>query len=157
MTSRSKSVRRFGFTRRRLPPGWDQLTGSDFLDKEGRVTSAAAMSGEPGPAWARDLLEIARAAFLADKRFLRRRTPDRWTRDIELLVQLREPDVWGEAPRRHLDALLGTLTGDRWQVTVHGGAGPEQGELQIQRAEPVAAVALLSGGLDSACHGEPRA
>jgi hypothetical protein len=152
VTSRTKSVRRFGFTRRPLPRGWDQLTGGDFLDKEGRVTFAAVMSGRPEPVWARDLLEIARAAFLADKRFLRRPTPDRWTRDIELLVQVREPEVWGEAPRRHLDALLGTLTGDRWQVTVHGGAGSEP-ELPLQREQPVRAVALLSGGLDSACHG----
>jgi hypothetical protein len=147
------SVRRFGFTRGRLPPGWDQLTENDFLDAEGRVTSAAAMSGQPAPEWARDLLEIARAVFLTDKRFHRGSTPDRWTRDIELLVQVREPEVWGDGPRRHLDALLGTLTGDRWQVTVHGGARPEQPELPIQRARPVVAVALLSGGLDSACHG----
>lgn len=153
MTRRTVSVCRFGFTRGPLPQGWERLTDSDFLDKKDRVRSAAVMSGRPDPVWARDLLEIARAAFLADKRFPRRWTPDRWTRDIELLVQLREPEVWGDAPRRHLDALLGTLTGDRWQVTVHGGAGPEQEELPIQRTEPVVAVALLSGGLDSACHG----
>ncbi|GAA1256384.1 hypothetical protein GCM10009609_19440 [Pseudonocardia aurantiaca] len=153
MTARSAPLRRFAFSRRQLSRmGWEHLSEEDFLDQSGRVTSAATMSGRAAPDWARDLLEIARAAFLVDKRFRRESAPDRWTRRIELLVQLRAPALWNEAVRRRVDALLGTLTGDQWQVSVHGGAAPEQAELELEPPRTVSAVALLSGGLDSACH-----
>jgi Queuosine biosynthesis protein QueC len=151
MTARSAPIRRFAFTEARLP-GWERLTEDDFLDDPRRITSAAAMSPRPAPDWARDLLEIARAAFLVDKRFRRETAPDRWTRRIELLVQLRAPTAWNEAACRRIDALLGTLTGDQWQVSVHAGARPEQPDLGLGLPRPVSAVALLSGGLDSACH-----
>jgi hypothetical protein len=89
MTARSIPHRRFAFTRGRMPgTGWERLTDKDFRDKPRRITSAAATSPRPAPVWARDLLELARAAFLVDKRFLREVAPDRWTRQIELHVQV---------------------------------------------------------------------
>ncbi len=153
MIVRSAPVRRFGFTKGLLPAkGWERLTEGDFLDHPRRITSAARMSRRPAPDWARDLLEIARAAFLVDKRFRRDTVPDRWTRRIELLVQLCDPGAWNEEACRRVDALLGALTGDQWQVSVHGGARPEEQELALAVSRPTSAIALLSGGLDSACH-----
>jgi 7-cyano-7-deazaguanine synthase in queuosine biosynthesis len=153
MTARSIPLRRFAFTRGRLPgTGWERLTDKDFRDKPRRITAAAATSPGPAPMWARDLLELARAAFLVDKRFPREAAPDRWTRRIELHVQLCASDVWTEEACRRLDALLGTMTGDQWQTSVGGGAKPEESGLGLRLHPPVSAVALLSGGLDSACH-----
>lgn len=153
MTGRSVPVRRFAFTTGRpTGQGRERLTENDFRDLPGRITFAATMSERPAPDWARDLLEIARAAFLVDRRFSRGLAPDRWTRRIELLVQLRAPAAWNEEVCRHVDALLGTLTGDEWRISVDDGARAEQPELEWKRETPVSAVALLSGGLDSACH-----
>ena len=104
------TTRRFAFGRNPIP-GWEHLSGADFQDRPRRITSAAMMSGRFAPDWARDLLEIARAAFLVDKRFPRDSTADRWTRKIELRVRLRDADVWNEQVCRRVDALLGTLTG----------------------------------------------
>jgi hypothetical protein len=159
MSVRSIPVRRFAFTRgRRLPgPGWERLTPHDFRDDPRRITSAAATSPRPAPDWARDLLEIARAAFLVDKRFPRATSPDRWTRRIELDVQVCAPGAWTESTRAHLDRLLGTMTGDRWQTSVRDGGLPEEPRLPIRLHRPVSTVALLSGGLDSACHAARRA
>jgi Queuosine biosynthesis protein QueC len=154
MTARSVPIRRFAFTRGRLPGSqWERLTESDFRDDPRRITSAAATSPRPAPDWARDLLEIARAAFLVDKRFRRETAPDRWTRRIHLHVQVCAPAAWTGAVCRHLDGLLGTLTGDQWQTSVCHGARPEEPGLALRLHRPVSAVALLSGGLDSACHG----
>ena len=109
------------------------------------------MSGESPPDWARDLVQVARAVFVVDKRIRRRDESDGWTRRIELAVQVRDAGRWGEDARSHLDALLGALTGDEWSVDIVGG-GDYHEQLEMGVAEPVAAVSLLSGGLDSACH-----
>ncbi|MBO0874545.1 MAG: 7-cyano-7-deazaguanine synthase [Pseudonocardia sp.] len=89
--------------------------------------------------------------FLVDKRYRRTDTADRWTRTIELSVQVLEPDTWTDQACRELDALLGMMTGDRWSISVHRGAqrDPQQ---RIPFDERAAQVALFSGGLDSTCY-----
>jgi hypothetical protein len=131
--------------------GWQVLGDGDFHDRPERIMSVAQMSGGPPPDWARDLVQVARAVFVADKRVQRRYEPDGWTRRIELAVQVRDAARWGEDAQSHLEALLGVLTGDEWSVEIIGGADYHE-QLEIGVSEPVAEVALLSGGLDSACH-----
>lgn len=101
----------------------------------------------PAPDWAYDLVQVARAAYLADRRVQRKRAPDRWTRTLELSVQLLAPEPWTEAVRDELGSLLSTLTGDTWRITVKGGVGrPPETLVKIRSAHE---VALFSGGLDS--------
>jgi hypothetical protein len=128
------------------PRGWELISELDFRENEGRSESIAE-TGDLMPAWAHDLLRVSRAAYVADKKSLREVADDRWTRRIHLSVPMLEPDPWDGA-RSHLHGLLETLTGDRWDVTFRSGAsaGLRQGQIDNWQA---AAVALLSGGLDS--------
>jgi 7-cyano-7-deazaguanine synthase in queuosine biosynthesis len=134
---------------RGAPEGWEPISDDDFLEVKGR-TQSVAEPGERSQPWAQDLLLIARAAFVADRKALRHRADDGWTRLIRLSVPLWEPDPWNSACAKHLlGDLLETLTGDKWELQLRsGGRGfPRQGRLvdSWQAAE----VALLSGGLDS--------
>jgi 7-cyano-7-deazaguanine synthase in queuosine biosynthesis len=133
----------------RPPDGWDQISEHDFLEVKGR-TESVAEPGDQSPSWAQDLLLIARAAYVADRKALRSRGDDGWTRSIRISVPLWVPDPWNIGPAKHLlRDLLTTLTGDRWDIHLRsGGRGnPKQGRLVDNwRA---ADVALLSGGLDS--------
>jgi queuosine biosynthesis protein QueC len=144
---------RFGFLTRGAKPrsGWQVLSDGDFHDRPDRIRSVATMSGEPPPDWARDLVQVARAVFVVDKRVQRKHAPDAWTRRIELAVQVRDADRWGGDAQSHLEALLGVLTGDEWSVEIFGGADYRE-QLEMGVSERVAGVALLSGGLDSACY-----
>ena len=149
----SAERRRFAFTNHGSTwprKGWERLSDADFLDRKWRLDAFLALASL-APAWAYDLQEIARAVFLVDKRYRHVDTADRWTRTIELSVQVLEPDMWTTQACRELDALLGMLTGDRWSISVHGGAqrDPQQKIPFDQRA---AQVALFSGGLDSTCY-----
>jgi 7-cyano-7-deazaguanine synthase in queuosine biosynthesis len=131
------------------PEGWIPISDDDFLEVKGR-TQSVAEPGERSQPWAQDLLLIARAAYVADRKVLRHQADDGWTRLIRLSVPLWQPDSWNSARAKHLlSDLLATLTGDIWQLHFHpGGHGlPRQGRLVDNwRAEK---VALLSGGLDS--------
>jgi hypothetical protein len=144
---------RFAFMTSGAPPGggWQILGDGDFRDRPERIASVTRMSGGPPPDWARDLVQVARAVFVVDKRIQRKHERDGWTRRIELAVQVRDADPWGEDARSHLEALLGVQTGDEWSVKIIGGADYRE-QLEMRVSEPVAGVALLSGGLDSACH-----
>ncbi|MDQ2707989.1 MAG: hypothetical protein M3Z25_10295 [Actinomycetota bacterium] len=141
------STRRFHFTTQGVAPfgpDWERLSDADFRDRCDRLDSLGAVIGSP-PEWAWDLLRIARAVFLVDKRF-RRQVPDGWTRTIELSVQVLEPGAWTSLVRQDLNALLGMLTSDVWRVAVHGGAVRQE---KLPHAKPAAEIALFSGGLDS--------
>lgn len=94
-----------------------------------------------------DFLTIAEAAFAADLRIPRESAPDRWTRSIRLYVPISTPEVWSSL-RPQVEALLGFLTGDEWQL--------EFRERLALPAPPVGrgpaaiqTVCLFSGGLDS--------
>ncbi|AXB42699.1 hypothetical protein A4R43_09280 [Amycolatopsis albispora] len=99
----------------------------------------------PAEPWARDLLQVARAVYLVDKRYVRR-TEDGWSRAVDLSVEVAEPERWGAAQLEDLATLLATLTSDTWQVRVVGGAAYRQ---WFDYEERVSEVALFSGGLDS--------
>jgi len=129
--------------------GWQRLSNDDFRDASDRLDDLLELAGS-APNWAFDLLQVARAVYLVDKRSLRKHAADGWTRTIELAVRLIEPQRWGGAQLTELNALLGMLTGDRWSISVHGGAQQNpQSRFDFGRAGE---VALFSGGLDSTAY-----
>ncbi|WP_134731653.1 7-cyano-7-deazaguanine synthase [Amycolatopsis nivea] len=152
--------RRFAFSADgRSPEGFNRelLSDADFHDREARLDKGVALTG-PAETWARDLLQVARAAYLVDKRYVRK-TEDGWSRTVDLVVEVAEPERWGAAQLADLTALLAALTSDTWYVAVTGGAAYRQ---WLDYEERASEVALFSGGLDSTAYAaqaatEPRA
>jgi 7-cyano-7-deazaguanine synthase in queuosine biosynthesis len=95
------------------------------------------------PGAALDLLKVAAAVYCADRLTTR---PGTWTRSIELNVPVREPELWGAVGDELVEA-VSFLSGDRWQIKVRPNAEPVGRPSEL--AEPVDAVCLFSGGLDS--------
>ncbi|MCG5471439.1 7-cyano-7-deazaguanine synthase [Micromonospora sp. LAH09] len=130
--------------------GWPLLAHAN-----GRLQRLAEVP-EDRPDWAQDLLQIARAAYLADKLSLRESAVDGWTRTIDLSVDVISPDAWDPSTLRLLSRLLETLSADRWNISVRPGAQrwPQQGRTTYTEVEE---VALFSGGLDSTAWAAERA
>ena len=144
-------------THTRISTGWEPLSQKQFLETAELVKSLPAPAG-PGPVWAQDLLQIARAMYLVDKRAARNAALDGWTRTIHLVVQLVAPDLWRGQPQHLLEELLRTLTGDIWHLTFQSGAAEHPGTqgrlINDWRAEE---TALFSAGLDSTAYAAERA
>jgi 7-cyano-7-deazaguanine synthase in queuosine biosynthesis len=100
-------------------------------------------SGLAPPAVAVDFLRFAAAVFCADKLAIR---PGTWTRDINLDVPVRDPDRW-HAIVQQLDATLSFLSGDEWIIEPYPSTEPSTPAVPAD--QPVDAVCLFSGGLDS--------
>ncbi|SCF44533.1 7-cyano-7-deazaguanine synthase [Micromonospora mirobrigensis] len=109
------------------------------------------------PIWAQDLLQVARAVFLADKLSLRSGSADRWTRRIDLSVQVAEFDRWTDRALRLLTELTEALTSDKWHIRVHPGATAWPHQNRIHSPQAAEEVALFSGGLDSSAYAAERA
>ena len=94
----------------------------------------------------RDLVRLAVAVYAADLRVPRKRSDDRWTRDLSLYLPVSNVSLWSKA-RPTLVRLLDFLTGDRWTVefreTILPDPAPSVATNQVD------AVCLFSGGLDS--------
>jgi 7-cyano-7-deazaguanine synthase in queuosine biosynthesis len=91
-----------------------------------------------------DLLHIAAAAYIAD-----RRTPrgTRFTREMKLRVAVLAPNSWTSELIDRTADLLSWLTGDVWELSVTSSSVPIANvPLDIRDTSP---VSLLSGGLDS--------
>jgi hypothetical protein len=96
-------------------------------------------------AW--DFLSIALSVVAADEACLRARSPDGWTRQIELTVSVVDPVFW-TSQAGMLQESLRFVTGDIWRVEfVGGGFLPAPPKPVKLRPEDV--VSLLSGGMDS--------
>ncbi len=93
-----------------------------------------------------DFLSIALAVFGADRFALRDEGPDRWTRVIQLYIEIVDPKPWRPATAR-LEAALRFLTGDVWQLCFREG-GRAQPDYQPKMTDRDC-VSLFSGGLDS--------
>ena len=101
-----------------------------------------------------ELALVAVAVWIADTRLSRAEfSEDNWTREIEIVVPVREPGLW-EGHAVLLERILGTLSGDIWRVRFYrtGQAlrdylGRMCADTQPRRDAPP--VALFSGGLDS--------
>jgi 7-cyano-7-deazaguanine synthase in queuosine biosynthesis len=111
------------------------------------------------PARAADLLEIAVTIYAVDQLAARphereQRDGSTWSRDLQLTVPVRDPQLWNAEAGR-LARMLRWLTDDRWDLEFTqrpSGSGPLDTrdaflfETMPERAVPV----LFSGGLDSA-------
>lgn len=110
--------------------------------------SAGAWLAELGPVspTAIDLVRIAAAAYMADRRSAR---GVGFSRTIQMHVQLVNPATW-EPTIDDLADLLSWLTGDTWMLEL-SREGVQRPPAEFEDAEPIKTVALLSGGLDSFC------
>ncbi len=108
-----------------------------------------AVSIEPPPLL-RDILDIAIGALMSDIAVLRG-SNEAWTRDIELLMPVREPAFWDENKDR-LAGILHALTRDNFRLTFCAYEPAAEEELLRPSGEAAAdvdCVSALSGGLDS--------
>ena len=90
-------------------PGDAHSLGPDPIAAIVAATGAAPLEA------ASDFLNVAMSAYAADLRIPRGLAEDGWTRDITLLVPVADTTIW-EVVRQRLEAFLGFLTGDRWQI-----------------------------------------
>jgi hypothetical protein len=102
-----------------------------------------------------DLLLFATMTYAADKLVRRSTAPDRWRRDMEMVVPVAEPDRWGPVADE-LARCLNFLTGDSWRLRFskrkHTLVIPPE---KPRRRNSVVklqgdTVCMLSGGVDSA-------
>jgi 7-cyano-7-deazaguanine synthase in queuosine biosynthesis len=143
------------------PEALDAATGIAFslytapLSKRiGRVGSsiptAVRRAGIVADAMAWDFLSIALSVIAADQGCLRTRSPDGWTRRIDLTVSVQSPSTW--MPHSvSLARSLRFLTGDVWTIKFRGGGmGPPSPSPRMQKKRFSGdIVCLLSGGMDS--------
>lgn len=98
-------------------------------------------------AW--DLLTLALAVQVADLAGHRKRSPDGWTRDLDVVVSVHEPEFWAKRVTL-LQELLGFLTTDRWTLTFKAGLElPTLRKGKDAESPSERSIVLLSGGLDS--------
>ncbi len=136
--------------------GWIPVGEMDFRSSLRRIRRAV-LPAEATPEWADDLLRIARAAYLVDKRSPRPGGRDPWTRELHLWVQITDKSRWEGVPLAILDAVLRALTSDIWHVTVDSGAPPIDADRRLLKCETASEVTLFSGGLDSAAYAAQQA
>ena len=108
-----------------------------------------AEPGDQMPAWAWDLLQVARTSYLADKKSLRHAAADRWTRAIHIRVPVCAPGAWEGRATALLRELLQTLTADQWEITFQPATPTRGRQGRVIDDWKATEVALFSGGLDS--------
>ena len=101
-----------------------------------------------------DLLALAQAAHLEDRRCRRGSSPDdrRWHRQMQVIVPALEPNRWStpEVSQAATD-LLDWLTDDHWDITwaKTDSPPPSSDQAQLPNTASVNQVILFSGGLDA--------
>ncbi|MFD7502412.1 7-cyano-7-deazaguanine synthase [Streptomyces sp. NPDC059850] len=131
------------------PPHWRPLHDAVYWERPSRGPDRRQLFA-PAPDWADDLQRVARAVFAADRYTRRVEGFDRWTRRITLSVPVAHPERWVRAVPA-LMAVLGTVTGDLWEVVFRPlhETSVRQRPLTFAAEEYAHEVALFSGGLDS--------
>lgn len=94
-----------------------------------------------------DFTTIALSVAAADKAISRQKSPDGWTRQIDLVVHLHEPHIWDQQ-KKNIESTLRFLTGDFWNLTFNGGGSAPPRAKQVHCFDNDC-VSLLSGGADS--------
>jgi len=102
-----------------------------------------------------DLLLIGISVFCADKRTLRAKTEDSWTRHITINIPVLEIDKWLYI-KEDMEMMLGFLSGDIWNLEFRKSSTklrtiPENKRNKTPLSNKYDAVSLFSGGLDSFC------
>lgn len=136
-----------------------QVTEVSFVEGEQRLSFGLGQATDQLRAWglkpterALDLALLAASVTAADTRISRAvDAEDRWTREIDLHVPVKEPRLWAE--NAHLVIrILNFLTGDRWNVYFRArakGIGSLAAAPEKPRKVDASSVCLFSGGLDS--------
>ncbi|WP_370171894.1 MULTISPECIES: Qat anti-phage system QueC-like protein QatC [Hyphomonas] len=127
------------------------LYGREFDHTQGHAGAAIAERfkrakwSAPPLAW--DFLSIALAVISADLAGHRKISPDGWTRELEIVVAVVDPDFWSSQIEA-LQRALRFLTTDIWTIRfVEGGFLPKAGK-PVKHFDGDSAC-LLSGGMDS--------
>ncbi|MBX3697134.1 MAG: hypothetical protein KF811_04950 [Dokdonella sp.] len=101
-----------------------------------------------------ELAFVAVAVWIADTRLSRAEfSEDNWTREIEIVVPVRNPGAWEEHAAQ-LARILGTLSGDIWTVRFYRADQALRAYIKDKCADArprqdAPPIALFSGGLDS--------
>jgi len=100
-----------------------------------------------------DFLVICACVYAVDKIVPRASSPDRWTRELDVSIPVRNLDTWAAATDALAEA-VSFLTGDRWSFEFTAAARNFSRRRQNRRSQPRGfpkspVVSLLSGGLDS--------
>lgn len=94
-----------------------------------------------------DFVILALSVVSADKAVLRKKSPDGWTREIELTVYLHETEKWNLV-KEEFEWMLRFLTGDFWKLNIM--QLPKSIVPMYEHQERSCDCAcLLSGGVDS--------
>lgn len=93
---------------------------------------------------AHEFLGLAAAVYCIDR--VTPRDAASWSRQLELVVPVSDPDRWG-AGVSHLETALRFLSGDQWHIKVKPTRAKPNEEPNVDAA--VDLVCLFSGGLDS--------
>jgi len=99
----------------------------------------------PRRAW--DLLSIALSISAADAGVERSVSPDGWTRELELVVGVHDPEFWN-GQRDLIASMLRFLTTDIWEFSFVAGSFRPRAPRR-RRMLDEESVMLLSGGMDS--------
>jgi hypothetical protein len=130
-----------------------RLATTDFLwrplgESSSLHTSLSPRAEELGPIPDANVefIRLAALAYLVDRTAPR---PRRWTRELELVVPVFDPDRWRPVADQVAGALA-LLSGDKWQVEFQ--ARRSAARRRVERpVEPAERVSLFSGGADSLC------
>ena len=102
-----------------------------------------------------DFLLVGAVVYAIDKLVLRSSADDHWTRSLEAVIPVREPEKWNSLSPV-VNECLGFLSGDEWQVSFfrrdRSPIRPKRRKRQQRLRVPFAhgkAACLFSGGLDS--------
>lgn len=101
--------------------GRDDYVVLDPSSRNRNITVEFSCDGDavhlPLPPLQRDFLDLAACVFVADELVSRDRSADHWTRDLNFLVPVRDPNLWEES-RVRVEDTLATISGDafsfRW-------------------------------------------
>ncbi len=92
----------------------DHPTSPWYVGNDTERVLAESLHANPHPV-IRDLVRLAVSVYAADLRVPRKRTDDRWKRDLMLYLPVSNVSLWSKA-RPVLLQLLSFLTGDHWEV-----------------------------------------
>jgi len=102
-----------------------------------------------------DLLYISLMVYYADKKIIRKKEDDAWTRNIKLYIPVLELEKWTEN-KKLLEKMLSFLSGDKWsfefrkrELNAKENFVNKGLERYKKNKHQPKAICMLSGGLDS--------
>ncbi len=134
------------------PHRFELLSGKDFnFDLSGL---SGLLSGSLAPPF-NDFLRIAVSVYVADRLLRRKRRchPGNHRREVNLTIEVAEPDFWKDGLLQRLSESLNFVSGDAWDLSLTNLDCSLAPERQLSLSFPMprdVRVCLYSGGLDSA-------